>query len=95
MLMAAKKPTISKSGKRMGRPPTVNVVRRSTINLDEDDARRVDAYRAHVEKILPKSRLTEPQLLAQLLLKGLEAFEREEQPHPELPLKESSTTKSK
>lgn len=95
MLMIAKKPP--KSGKRMGRPPTVAYVRRTTLNLSAEEVRRIDGYRAHVERLLPHSRLTEPQLLAQIVALGLDAFEQREAQasQPELPLPESSTTKQK
>lgn len=79
-----------------GRPRTVGVVRRTMLNLSADDVRRVDAYRAHVEKLLPgpAGRISEPQLLAQILHLGLKAFEQREADasQPELPL-ETTTTK--
>ena len=76
-----------------GRPPTSDIVRRTTVNLNASEVERIDRYREHLKKELPIA-LSEPAVLKLLAMKALEAYEREHQAHPELPL-ESTTTKSK
>lgn len=86
--MAAK---TSKNGKKLGRPPLVQTVKRTTVHFDADDLKRFDVMRKVLAKIVP-THLSDQQLVRLLMSKGYEVFQREHNLNHEL-FPESSTTK--
>jgi hypothetical protein len=82
----------SQTGKRLGRPPLGNTSKRTTLPLSDDDLVLIHALQTHFGQKFPGLTFSDQQLLRLLVMKGLDAFEREAA-HPQPTPSEPSTIK--